>query len=96
MVDSVDAGMKAQAVFLQTPFYGESGGQSGDKGHVSGNGVKAIVNDVQKPVGDLIVADLTVVEGSLKVGQSYTQQTDVLTRELTEEITQPHTCFIGL
>ena len=84
LVDSVDAGMKAQAVFLQTPFYGESGGQSGDKGHVSGNGVKAIVNDVQKPVGDLIVADLTVVEGSLKVGQSYTQQTDVLTRELTE------------
>ena len=84
LVDSVKAGDKAQAVFLQTPFYGESGGQSGDKGYVLADGVKAVVDDVQKPVGDLIVANLTVVEGSLEVGKSYTQQTDVLTRELTE------------
>ena len=47
LVDSVKAGDKAQAVFLQTPFYGESGGQSGDKGYVLADGVKAVVDDVK-------------------------------------------------
>ena len=41
-------------------------------------------DDVQKPVGDLIVVNLELVEGTLEVGKSYNQQTDVLSRKLTE------------
>ena len=42
------------------------------------------MSDVQKPVGDLIVVNLELVEGTLEVGKSYNQQTDVLSRKLTE------------
>ena len=39
----------------QTPFYGESGGQVGDTGEITGHDFKLEVTDVQKKLGDLIV-----------------------------------------
>ena len=39
----------------QTPFYGESGGQVGDKGEIISNDFKFEVTDVQKKLGDLFV-----------------------------------------
>jgi alanyl-tRNA synthetase len=86
-VKSVTSG-KALAVFSRTPFYGESGGQVGDQGRVTGNGLEAKVTDVQKPVSDLIVAHLDITKGSVEVGKTYTQETD---RALREASARNHT-----
>ncbi len=65
-----------EAVFAETPFYGESGGQVGDRGRVcGGSGFEGEVVDVQKPVPDLIVAHIRALKGTLKVGQLYQQET---------------------
>lgn len=76
-----------QAVFDVTPFYGESGGQAGDRGMVvssdSNGSFEAQVIDVKKPVADLIVAQLKILKGELKIGETYLQKTDPLTRSLT-------------
>jgi len=54
----------------QTPFYGESGGQVGDTGTITGDGVTFRVTDTQKKAGDLFVHLGVVEEGALKPGQA--------------------------
>src|SRR5262249_20870859 len=52
----------------RTPFYGEQGGQIGDAGQASGEGVEVVVTDTKKPGGDLIVHFGEVGRGTLKNG----------------------------
>jgi alanyl-tRNA synthetase len=87
--DSADAAI-VEVVFSKTPFYGESGGQVGDKGRVIGIGsdLEAEVIDVQKPVPDLTVAHLRIIKGALKVGAKVRQDTD---REIRALTTRNHT-----
>jgi alanyl-tRNA synthetase len=82
--DSAEKSALIEAVFAETPFYGESGGQVGDRGRVvSDGGFEAEVVDVQKPVPDLIVAHLRPIKGSIRVGETYRQETDQEVRALT-------------
>jgi len=68
-VDSLASGEKGFVVVNQTPFYGESGGQTGDRGTIScGADVSAVVTDTQKKLGDLFVHAVTVEKGVLKTG----------------------------
>jgi alanyl-tRNA synthetase len=68
---------EAGAVVLnQTPFYGESGGQVGDTGVMTGGGVRFVVTDTQKRAGDLFVHSGVVEEGTLKPGQALTLAVD--------------------
>ena len=67
-VDSLKAGESGAIVLNQTPFYAESGGQVGDTGMLTGDGVKFRVTDTQKKAGDLFVHLGTVEQGTLKVG----------------------------
>ncbi|MCC7348146.1 MAG: alanine--tRNA ligase, partial [Variibacter sp.] len=67
-VEALRAGESGAVVLNQTPFYGESGGQVGDVGVMSGEGVRFRVTETQKKAGDLFVHSGTVEEGTLRVG----------------------------
>ncbi|MBN8941856.1 MAG: alanine--tRNA ligase [Rhizobiales bacterium] len=67
-VAELKAGEAGLVILNQTPFYGESGGQQGDRGVLTGDGVRARVTDTQKKLGDLFIHVVTVEEGTLKPG----------------------------
>jgi alanyl-tRNA synthetase len=67
-VDQLKTGEVGAIVLNQTPFYGESGGQVGDTGIMTGEGVRFRVTDTQKKAGDLFVHLGTVEQGTLKAG----------------------------
>jgi alanyl-tRNA synthetase len=60
----------------QTPFYGESGGQSGDTGLVLGDGVRFRVTETHKKLGDLLVHHGVVEEGTVKAGLAVALKVD--------------------
>lgn len=61
---------KFYLVVNQTPFYGESGGQMGDIGIISGDeGLEIKVTDTKKPVTGLHVHECVLLSGSIKLGQ---------------------------
>ncbi|MEM7768425.1 MAG: alanine--tRNA ligase, partial [Pseudomonadota bacterium] len=56
-------------VFDRTPFYGESGGQAGDRGRiVFSNGAEVVVRDTQKQAGGLHVHMGEIVAGKIRTG----------------------------
>jgi alanyl-tRNA synthetase len=63
-------GRKCGIVVNQTPFYGESGGQVGDTGVITGDGFRFSVTDTQKKLGDLFVHLGVVEEGEVAVGNA--------------------------
>ena len=67
MVEALNAGEEGFVVLNQTPFYGESGGQVGDTGTLSGEGVGADVLDTVKNSG-VFGHKVKVTAGALKVG----------------------------
>ncbi|HZR88723.1 MAG TPA: alanine--tRNA ligase [Bradyrhizobium sp.] len=76
-VESLKAGESGAIVLNQTPFYGESGGQVGDLGLLTGEGgIKFRVTDTQKKAGDLFVHLGTLEHGTLKVGTALQLEVD--------------------
>jgi len=69
-------GRSGRVVLNQTPFYGESGGQVGDTGVMTGDGVRFRVTDTQKRAGDVFVHSGVVEEGTLKPGRPVTLEVD--------------------
>ncbi len=70
-------------VLDKTPFYPEKGGQVGDVGSLSAAHVQARVLDTKSPYPGVIVHDVEIVSGELKVGDSVTLHVDQNTRDLT-------------
>ncbi|MAK99340.1 MAG: alanine--tRNA ligase [Citromicrobium sp.] len=67
--ESAGAGDDVIIVTNQTPFYGESGGQTGDSGMISTHdGLRITVRDTGKPLGRLHAHYSTVDEGEVHVG----------------------------
>ena len=79
-VDSLKTGDSGAIVLNQTPFYAESGGQVGDTGLMTGEGVKFRVTDTQKKAGDLFVHLGTVEQGTLKPGTALQLDVDPVRR----------------
>ncbi len=75
-IAELKAGESGQVVLNQTPFYGESGGQVGDTGRMTADGVSATVTDTQKRAGDVFVHSVTVESGVLKAGTALALDVD--------------------
>ncbi|MET0365732.1 MAG: alanine--tRNA ligase [Sphingobium sp.] len=70
-VDSAATGESVIILVNQTPFYGESGGQSGDAGRITTpNGLVAKVEDTGKPLGRLHAHHAVIEAGRIAVGDT--------------------------
>lgn len=79
-----EIGEKFYLVFDKTPFYGEGGGQLGDRGEIfSKEGKLASIGDTQKPVDGLHV-HISPDADALVVGEKYTLKINHEERELTK------------
>ena len=65
---SAAAGDIVQIILDRTPFYGESGGQIGDRGYLSGDDLLIRIEDVQKE-GNIFIHKGKVDRGTLKLGE---------------------------
>jgi alanyl-tRNA synthetase len=68
LVDRAGAGDVVGVVTDVTPFYGEAGGQVGDRGVIRANGGSVEVSDTLKPVTGLVVHHGKVREGVIAIG----------------------------
>jgi alanyl-tRNA synthetase len=83
-VAGVKAGEEGLLVLNQTPFYGESGGQVGDRGLIKGaKGALFRVTDTQKKLGDLVVHIGRVEKGAFKPGDAVELVVDHARRSAT-------------
>ncbi|MFN4136243.1 MAG: alanine--tRNA ligase [Novosphingobium sp.] len=81
-VDSAGAGDAVTVIVNQTPFYGESGGQTGDAGTITGaDGLIMAVTDTAKPLGRLHAHIATITSGAVKVGDVVKLAIDVARRD---------------
>lgn len=80
--ETLPEGAEGWLLTNQTPFYGESGGQSGDKGIIeTKGGAYLIVSDTKKVLSDLIVHRVKVEKGTLKKGDDLILTVDPERRE---------------
>ncbi|RWC02388.1 MAG: alanine--tRNA ligase [Mesorhizobium sp.] len=76
IVDSAAKGDAVAVVVNQTPFYGESGGQVGDTGVISGEGFSIEISDTQKKADGLFVHLGKVADGTVDTGASVELKVD--------------------
>jgi len=74
---------EVELVFDRTPFYGEAGGQVGDTGGITRDGVEVQVLGAQR-MEDLIVHRSKVTKGKVKVGEEYGLKVDESQRRAIE------------
>ncbi len=79
----LDAGDSGAVILDQTPFYGESGGQAGDRGELQSEKAVFLVNDTQKPMGSLHVHLGQLQAGRLQLGDVVMASVDELARRAT-------------
>ena len=77
-VPAVTGPASVEVILDRTPFYAEAGGQLADQGEIlSDDGAVLEVDDVQKPIKDLIVHQCRLTEGTLVVGAEVNASIDL-------------------
>ena len=83
-VDVLRTGETGSVILDQTPFYGESGGQVGDRGILTdATGLRFVVQDTQKPVASLHLHIGVLESGELHTGQILHAEVDAEARAAT-------------
>jgi len=82
-VDQAESGEQVEVVTSQTPFYGESGGQVGDRGRIITTAASLDVVDTKKPLPDLTVHLARVLSGTVRLGEAANLQVDGAARQAT-------------
>ncbi|WP_213953796.1 alanine--tRNA ligase [Variovorax sp. dw_954] len=82
-VNELTEGQPGIVVLDNTPFYSESGGQVGDQGVLSAEGVQFGVDDTQKIKADVFGHHGTQTQGTLKVGDTVKAAVDGARRAAT-------------
>ena len=81
-VQSAEAGDEVVVLTNQTPFYGESGGQTGDAGRIwTPEGLEFAVETTNKPLGRLHTHVGKLTGGSVKVGDAVHLEVDAERRD---------------
>ncbi len=70
LLEHASKGERIEAVISPTPFYGESGGQIGDTGLISSDTFKGVIENTLKPLSDLTVHRIHVIDGSISIGDT--------------------------
>ncbi len=83
LVDALGAGESGTVLTNTTVFYGESGGQAGDTGVLTANGVKAVVTDTVKYTDGKFGHMVTVETGVLEKGAEISMEVDKAKRIAT-------------
>ena len=87
-VDRAQAGDQVEIITRATPFYGESGGQVGDTGTITGEGFAVQVTNTLRLPNDLFVHQGTVKEGEVAAGAAVHLEVDA---ERRRAIARHHT-----
>jgi alanyl-tRNA synthetase len=82
-VSQAKVGETVEILTDATPFYGESGGQVGDSGVMSADGVEVAITDTRKPLPDITVHVGQVTKGTLQIGQKVILSVDAEARQAT-------------
>jgi alanyl-tRNA synthetase len=82
-VSQARSGEQVEILTETTPFYGESGGQAGDIGSISGDGLKVDIIETRKPLPELTVHVGKVTEGVLEIGQDVQLTVNTAARQAT-------------
>ncbi len=84
MVEQAEAGTEVELIAAETPFYGEAGGQVGDRGEITGPSGRLEVSSTLRLPGDLLVHVGRVVEGKFAVGDPVRLKVDEVLRQDTQ------------
>ena len=80
-IESCDNHSELAIILNQTPFYGESGGQVGDKGFIFNNNFKFEVTDTKKMFGDFYIHYGKLISGKIKKGDQADLKIDSVKRK---------------
>ncbi|HAX61590.1 MAG TPA: alanine--tRNA ligase [Elusimicrobia bacterium] len=76
IIEQANEGDEVEIILKETPFYGEAGGQVGDRGRLIVRSPKSEVQsqveiiDTQKPVENLIIHRAKIIKGIIKTGET--------------------------